>query len=256
MLDRAFLNYPYRQPKVTFLGHIRDVILGTAPGVTEVGWQRSAVLDLLHAELNSEEDEIEKVFLPDGGLTAFGIRHLSRIEADRSKSAPTRGAQDDSSPSTRSSSAEVIRFSGREEERQREAMRMMTATPLERARYLPAWEFREELYDRHGHAHYTLTTFCDDRYLDADEIGRRFEEWFGEGARSFALAIRMEHACVLLAQKPLVACDEVAYKLGYMQTTDFRYAFKQYWSIPPGRFQREAQFKTPAAAMRMLHRSR
>ena len=64
-----------------------------------------------------------------------------------------------------------------------------------------------------------------------------FRKWYGVSPMQYFISKKMERACSLLVESTL-SIDEIAERLGYLETGYFRKAFKNYFGISASTYRR------------------
>lgn len=100
-----------------------------------------------------------------------------------------------------------------------------------------AQEAAQYIYEHFTEA-VTLSQTADYLHVSPNYLSRQFHEQTGESYMKFITRLRMEYAARLLSEDPFAKISAVAEKSGYYSLKHFNYAFKEYYKMTPGQFQR------------------
>ncbi len=85
----------------------------------------------------------------------------------------------------------------------------------------------------------TLSQIADELHVSPNYLSRQFHEQTGESYIKFITRLRMEYAARLLSEDSNAKISAVAEKSGYYSLKHFNYAFKEFFKMTPGQYQRE-----------------
>lgn len=85
----------------------------------------------------------------------------------------------------------------------------------------------------------TLSQVADVIHVSPNYLSRQFHEQTGESYIKFITRLRMEYAGQILSGDPFVKISAVAEVSGYYSLKHFNYAFKEYYKMTPGQYQRK-----------------
>lgn len=119
-------------------------------------------------------------------------------------------------------------------------MKLLAVSPLNiwKDSHIPAELQRVAAYmAKNTHANLTLEQFSAQAGMGKYHFCHMFKKYYGISPMQYYTSRKMEQACTLLSENAL-SVDEIAERLGYLDTGYFRKAFKNYFGITPSAYRK------------------